>query len=179
VSSTLKRLLWIGLAVAVIAGLLALRLDPATEPDTAAMEPVAVLEVQVAVMAPHLLVERLATIGTIQADERVEIRSEISGILTDILFDEGSRVDAGQLLVQIDDTQYVATRDRAQNRLELARLREARQKDLLDQQLVSQDEYDLALSQLNVLRTELRLAEASWPRHRSGRRSPASSASGR
>lgn len=156
----LKRLLWSVLAVAAIAGLLALRLEPAAKTDVAKPAKAAVLEVRTIVVTPHLLVERLGTIGTIQADERVEIRSEISGILTEILFDEGSRVAAGQLLVQIDDVQYVAARDRAQNRVELARLREARQQDLLHQQLVSQDEYDLALSQLNVLRAELRLAEA-------------------
>lgn len=160
-SSSLKRLLWIGLALAAIGGLLALRIDRAAEPTGAQEETAAVLEVRTVVVTPHPLVERLATVGTIRADERVELHSEISGILTDILFAEGSRVEAGQLLVQIDDAQYVAERDRAENRLELARLREARQKDLLAQHLVSQDEYDLALSQLNIFQAELRLAEAA------------------
>ena len=64
-------------------------------------------------------------------------------------------------LVKIDDEEFVAERDRARYRAELAAQREARQKDLLDQNLISQDEYDITLSQRNVLEAELRLAETA------------------
>ena len=118
------------------------------------------LAVETRVVTPHRLIERFATVGTILADEQVELRSEISGVLREIRFAEGSLVRRAQLLVQLDDAEFVADRDRAQHRLELARLREARQQDLLAQGLTSQEDYDLALSQLNVLQAELRLAEA-------------------
>ena len=160
-SKTVKTLLWIAVAVVVIGGLLARRIDFS---DDAGGEPVQTvaeaLEVEIRIITPHPLVERFATIGTIQADERVEIRSEISGVLEEIHFDEGSRVRSGQLLVQIDDAQFVADQDRAESRVQLARLREERQQGLLDQGLTSQDDYDLALSQLNVLEAELRQANA-------------------
>lgn len=156
-----KRFLWLAIAAIALAGLLVPRLQrsegSAETPARAAEE---ALGVETLVIAPQRLVESFSTVGTIRADEQVEIRSEISGILEEILFEEGSRVAERQLLVRLDDTQFVAERDRATHRLELAKLREARLQDLLEQGLTSQDEYDLSLSQLQVLDAELRLAEA-------------------
>ncbi len=159
-SKTTKSILWLTAALVAAGALLLPRLDSSGaggEGSDAAAEP---LGVETVVMVPHRLVERFATVGTIQADEQIELRSEISGVLREIRFSEGSAVAKGQLLVQIEDAEFVAERDRARHRLELARLREARQQDLLAQGLTSQDEYDLALSQLNVLQAELSLAEA-------------------
>ncbi len=156
-----KSVLWLAAAIIAVGALLLPRLDSAGADREAGRVPAAeALTVETLAVTPHLLVERFATVGTIRADEQIELRSEISGVLREIRFAEGSLVAEGQLLVQIDDAEFVAERDRARHRVELARLREARQQDLLAQGLTSQDEYDLALSQLNVLRAELRLAEA-------------------
>ncbi|MDH3213376.1 MAG: efflux RND transporter periplasmic adaptor subunit [Myxococcales bacterium] len=166
-SKTTKSLLWLALAVLAAAVLLVPRLRSGGEAaGPGAGAPLEPLEVEVLAVAPHRIVERFSTIGTIQADERVEIRSEISGILKRVLFAEGSRVASGQSLVEIDDVELAAERDRALHRVELARLREARQQDLLAQGLTSQEDYDLALSQLNVLAAELRLAEAQLAKTR-------------
>ena len=160
-SRTTKSILWLTAAIAGVAILLVPRLGPSGTGDGGGPAPTAeALAVDTLAVTPHRLVERFATVGTIRADEQVELRSEISGVLREIHFSEGSTVAKGQLLVQIDDAEFVAERDRAQHRLELARLREARQQDLLTQGLTSQEDYDLALSQLNVLQAELRLAEA-------------------
>jgi len=160
VSKATKSLLWLGAALVAVAALLVPRLDSSSgngESDLA--ESAEILEVETLVVTPHRVTERFATVGTIRADEHVEIRSEIAGILAEIHFQEGSRVVSGQLLVQIADGEFVAERDRARYRVELARLREERQQDLVTQGLTSQDDYDLALNQLNVLEAELRLAE--------------------
>ncbi len=159
-SKTTKSLLWLGAAALAVAALLVPRLGSSGGGGPEAPAAEKALEVDVRVLKPHLLVERFATVGTIRADEWVEVRSEISGVLEEILFEEGARVERGQLLARLDDDELAAERDRARHRVELARLREARQQDLLDQGLTSQEEYDLALSQLNVLEAELRLAEA-------------------
>jgi membrane fusion protein (multidrug efflux system) len=167
VTKITKRLLWSALAVLVVGALLVPRIQRSgggeQSPSSA---PAQILEVETHVVNPHRLTQRFATVGSLQAEERVEIRSEISGVLADIRFEEGAWVESGQLLVRIDDVQFVAERDRARHRVELARLREARQQDLLSQQLVSQDEYDLALSQLSVLEAELRLAQAQLDKTR-------------
>ena len=160
-SKTTKTVLWSVIVLLAIAALLVPRLDSSGDNEASGPEEAAeILEVEILVVTPHRLTERFATVGTILADEQIEIRSEIAGIVAEIHFAEGSRVVRGQLLIQIVDSEFVAERDRARYQVELARLREERQQDLFNQGLTSQDEYDLALSRLNVLEAELRLAEA-------------------
>ena len=115
------------------------------------------LQVDVEVLSPTRMVEELATTGTIVANERIELVSEVAGKIVHIHFDEGTRVQAGQLLVELDDSTLQAEAERIRYRLELAERRETRQRELLDQGVISQDDYDLALNQLNVLRSEQRL----------------------
>jgi membrane fusion protein (multidrug efflux system) len=149
-------------AVVLVGGALAPRLLSNASRGVSSLPEAAApaLPVETVVVRPQSLVERLSTTGTVRANEEVELVSEISGKVADVLFREGSRVAAGELLVKIDDTQLRAERDRAAYRLGLAETREARQKRLLGEGLVSQEEYDFALSELNVLRAELELAEA-------------------
>jgi membrane fusion protein (multidrug efflux system) len=109
---------------------------------------------------PTELTERLSTTGTVRANEEVEIVSEISGKISSIHFDEGSRVSAGQLLLKIDDSELLAERQRALYRVELAERDEARQKQLLEDGVIAREAYDVALGELNVLRAELQLIEA-------------------
>ena len=106
------------------------------------------------------LTERLATTGTVRANEEVEIVSEISGKISNIAFKEGSQVAAGQLLLKIDDSELIADRQRAVYRVDLAERAEARQQQLLDDGVISSETYDVALGELNVLRAELQLIEA-------------------
>lgn len=160
-SKITKSLLWFAVAVLALTALLVPRLfSSGGDGDSSPADVIETLEVETLVVTPHRLIEKFATVGTILADEQIEIRSEIAGVIDEIQFEEGSRVVPGQQLVQIVDTEFVAERDRARYQVELAQLREERQKDLFDQGLTSRDDYDLALSRLNVLEAELRLAEA-------------------
>ncbi|MDX1503143.1 MAG: efflux RND transporter periplasmic adaptor subunit [Thermoanaerobaculia bacterium] len=159
-SAKTRTLLALGVVAVAVAALLVPRLREARGEDVTPAEDSEPLEVEVRRLAPGRLVERLATVGTLLPDERVVLRSEIAGVLESIHFDEGSRVRRGDLLARLDDAELAAERDRAHHRVELASRREARQKDLLEQGLTSQEEYDLALSQLEVLQAELRLAQA-------------------
>jgi membrane fusion protein (multidrug efflux system) len=111
-------------------------------------------------VVPIQLTERLTTTGTVRANEEVEIVSEISGKVSDIYFEEGSRVAAGQLLLKIDDSELVAERQRALYRVALAERAEARQRQLLEDGVISSENYDVAFGELNVLRAELQLIEA-------------------
>ena len=160
--SSKRTLVWSGVAVVVVGVLLALRLQPAeTSGLGGGVEEETALPVEVRRMAPRPLVERLATTGTLAADEQVDLRSEIAGTVAAIHFEEGLTTRRGALLVKIDDEEFVAERDRARYRAELAEQRESRQHDLLRQKLISQDDYDITLSQRNVLQAELRLAETA------------------
>lgn len=119
------------------------------------------LPVQVVRVTPRLLVERLSTTGTLRANEAVDIVCQIAGVVRRILFEEGAAVARGDLLVKIDDTELAAQRDRVLFRLRLAEIRETRQRELRDQGITSEQEYDIADNELNVLRAEKRLVEAA------------------
>lgn len=129
-------------------------------PEAGSGAPPPPLPVEVVTMTPRAVAESLATTGTLRANEQVELVAEIAGEVEEILFREGSRVARGQVLARIDRRRVTAERDRAFHRLELALLRERRQSELLRDGLTSQSEYDAALSEANVLRAELLLAEA-------------------
>jgi membrane fusion protein (multidrug efflux system) len=153
---------WVGAILLAFLALLFVRLRSVDPPVAApqAGEGLEALIVETRRLEPARMVERLATTGTIEADEQVTVRSEIAGTVSEIGFDEGTTVRAGTLLIKLDDKELVAQRDRARFRVELARQRETRQADLLRQGLISQDDYDITLNQLNVLEAELRLADA-------------------
>jgi membrane fusion protein (multidrug efflux system) len=126
----------------------------------AAIAPSPTLAVSVHRVRPVDLSEKLATTGSVRANEEVEIVSEISGKVTAIHFQEGGLVAAGDLLLEIDDAELTAERQRALHRVGLAERAEARQLQLLDDGVISSETYDVALGELNVLRSELQLIEA-------------------
>lgn len=112
------------------------------------------------VVTPTTVQDRLMTSGTLRANESVELTSETSGRVTSIQFEEGSRVEAGQLLLTINDSELQAERKRLDYQLQLARDRMQRQERLLEEGGVSQEAYDQTVNEVNVLEAELELVEA-------------------
>ena len=155
-----------GLGIAVALAILVLLAVPKLLEMRRASEPAptgpstSTLAVRVHPVGPKLLTERLAATGTVRANEQVEIVSEISGKISNIHFNEGSRVTAGQLLLKIEDSELLAEQRRALHRVELAERAEVRQQQLLEQGVISSETYDVALGELNVLRAEFQLIEA-------------------
>jgi membrane fusion protein (multidrug efflux system) len=150
------------MALAIVAALAAPKLIQLRRSNSpAAARPSArTLRVDVHRVVPSDVTERLSTTGTLRANEEVEIVSEVSGKISAIHFEEGSRVAAGDLLLKIDDSELLAERQRRLHRVELAKRAEARQQQLLEDGVISSENYDVALGELNVLRAELQLIEA-------------------
>jgi len=157
---------FIGLAAAalILAAVAVPRLFSDSRPSEAAAAPVpaaqTVLPVDVLVLQPKPLKEEFATTGTLRANERVDVVCEIAGVVRTIHFQEGSPVRKGDVLVEIDDTELQAQRDRVESRLKLAELREQRQRELREQGVSSEADYDIAFNELAGLKAELRLTEA-------------------
>ena len=112
------------------------------------------------VTEPERFSERIYTTGSVRADEEVELRSEVSGRITEMHFEEGAWVEEGQLLVKINDAELIPQLRRMQYQINLAKIREERQKSLLDRQAISQDDYDVALNEYNTLIAEQDLIKA-------------------
>jgi membrane fusion protein, multidrug efflux system len=134
--------------------------SPSNESATATSSQQNLLNVEGVVMEFEQLEDKIFTTGTVQANEVVDLRSEVAGKITDILFDEGRPVTGGQLLVKINDSELQAQRRRAQFQLNLAEQREQRQERLLERGGISQEEYDATVNEVNVLISELDLIDA-------------------
>lgn len=104
--------------------------------------------------------EKVSSTGTLLAEEAVELQAEINGKVVALDFREGSRVKKGHLLVKLNDADLQASLERATHRRELATLRERRIKQLLKQGVARQEEYDIALSELDIQNAEVELIRA-------------------
>lgn len=110
--------------------------------------------------------ERTLTTGysaAISGVQTVEIRPQISGMITEILIEEGESVRKGQVLFVIDQTPYkaayeiaVANVKSAEAALSTAQLILESNKNLFEQDVVS--EFDLMTAQNDLTEAEARLA---------------------
>jgi membrane fusion protein (multidrug efflux system) len=92
--------------------------------------------------------------GTVLANEEVELRPEASGKVLRVNFREGTQVSQGELLIKINDADLVAQLKKLDVQIKLSSEQVERQKKLLDIQGISQEEYDIALSQFNSLKSD-------------------------
>ena len=118
------------------------------------------LEVTAVVVSGERLADRVSSVGTILANEEVDVRSEITGRVVAIHFREGARVAKDELLVEINDSELRAQLARAESRLAIARDEATRQKQLFDQTLTSEREYTNAVNEANVASAETDLIKA-------------------
>lgn len=102
----------------------------------------------------------LSLSGSIEANEQVEIRSEVSGIVESINFQEGSIVNKGQLLFKVNDLELRAQLSQANTKESLASENERRAKLLLQKEAISQEEYDVARAEHASTKAQSQLIKA-------------------
>lgn len=88
------------------------------------------------------VVETLPRVANIQANEMVEIKSETDGVVQEIFFQEGQKVEKGQLLLKLDETKLAATLAQAEANFKLSEANFARSQQLFQDKLISQQEFD-------------------------------------
>lgn len=118
------------------------------------------LPVNVVKLQQETLRNQLQVTGTILPNESVNIRPEVSGLVTRIAFKEGQYVTKGTPLLYLDDDELQAQYQRLQYTQKLFETQENRQKQLLAREAISQEEYDIALNQYNTTLSDLKLVEA-------------------
>lgn len=101
---------------------------------------------------------RLETTGRIEPEQSVQVRSQVSGVLEKVLFEEGSYVREGQELFQIDPRSFAAAVQQAKAALardeaqwQEARAREARLAPLVQREYITRQEYEQALATAKAL----------------------------
>lgn len=137
--------------------------------------------VQIAKVRREDVTSRVRAPGKIEPKTQVKISADIMGRITRLLVKEGDRVKRGQLMLQLDDTQYRAAyaQSRALHASAQGRLREAqsswrvadanfaRQKSLYEQKLLSQAEWDAASNAHESARVALSTAQEEITRTQS------------
>jgi multidrug efflux system membrane fusion protein len=100
----------------------------------------------------------IEAVGSVEPEQSVQLRAQVSGILQSVLIKEGDRVKAGQLLFEIDPRTYqaqynqaVAALARDQAQLENARVQQARLEPLLKREFITRQEYDVAVTSAKSL----------------------------
>ena len=104
------------------------------------------------------IAETLALVGTLAANEAIEVKSETDGTIAEIRFEEGQPVKKGDLLIRLDDSKLVASLAEAEANLKLSSTTLERAKGLMAEKLIPQQEFDQAAStfQANHATVELR-----------------------
>ena len=101
--------------------------------------------------------------GKIEPRNEVNVKPQISGIITDILKETGQYVQQGEVIAKVNVIPDMGSLSSAESRVRLANinLKQAevdfeREKNLFEQKLVSADEYDKVRQQLSQAKEELR-----------------------
>ena len=98
--------------------------------------------------------------GIVENYATVALKTQVTGILTDVNFTEGQMVKKGDLLLKIDPRPFeaalkLAKANLAKDAVQLLKNADkeaARQKELLDKGFASQNEYDNAITAAEALR---------------------------
>ncbi len=113
---------------------------------------------------------QLETVGTLRANEQVEIVSEISRKVTGVFMNEGSLVTGGQMLFKLDDADITSRIKKLTLESELAEANMSRGKVLLSKGGMSQERYDelanvhsTLLAEIEVLKVDLSKTEIRAP----------------
>ena len=118
------------------------------------------LSVKAHIIKAEKLANNVITSGTILSNEEVELKGEVAGKIINIYFKEGSSVKKGDLLVKINDAELQAQLAKAKYNLKLLEDREHRQRVLLEREAISQEDYDVSLNELNVVKADIELVKA-------------------
>ena len=118
------------------------------------------LPVNVHIAAPSDLLNGIRTVGTLVANEEVDLTSETAGKVVNIYFKEGSHIKKGDLLAKIYADDIVAQLDRAEQQIKLLSEQVERQRILLEKDAVSRESFDKVQTDYNMTAADISLYKA-------------------
>ena len=101
-------------------------------------------------------------VGTIEADESITVVSEIDATVVSLPFVEGSRVQKGDLIAKLDDSQLIAEVNRTEALYMQNQANYKRVKDVVDQKAGTPQDLDDATAALKVAEANLALARSRF-----------------
>jgi len=174
-SRRIKRVVWVTLVVAMVSGALVIRRQV-----TAQTPPLMHYETVVADRGP--LVAKVTATGTLSALVSVQVGSQVSGRVEEILVDFNSPVKKGDVIARLDPLLFQAALDQSRANLLTAesavktaeaQARNAertfeRAKALVDQKLMAPSDFDTAQSNSEVAAAQVESAKSSLEVARAG-----------
>lgn len=131
--------------------------EEGAEAIPAAAQAQAATPVKAMVVKSGPLQDIISVNGSTMPEEEVTITSEVPGKITKILFKEGSWVKQGTPLVQLDNEELKAQRERLMVQKELTQTIAERLKNLYEKEGVSLQEYEIAEAEAEQVVAELAL----------------------
>lgn len=104
--------------------------------------------------------EQVSVVGSLAANESVDIKSELDGVIEAIGFEEGGRIDEGTVLFRIDRRKLEASLAEAAANLKLAETTLERYAALAQSRAVSQQEVDTSQTEFEARRASVDLMRA-------------------
>ena len=108
------------------------------------------------------LVDEVEALGTTRAREAVEITPRISSVITSINFREGQAVEAGAVLVELDNAEERAALSEAEANVIDSRAQFRRARELLESRTVSESQVQQLEATMNADEARLRAAQARF-----------------
>ncbi|TNF34150.1 MAG: efflux RND transporter periplasmic adaptor subunit [Gammaproteobacteria bacterium] len=102
----------------------------------------------------------LQSVGSLVAINGINVSTEVSGIVSDIVFTSGQPVNKGDVLIRLDDSVDEAALEALRAESKLAEVQFSRAKDLLKQRVTSKSEYDEAQAKYDAARARVKQQEA-------------------
>ena len=106
------------------------------------------------------IVDEIEALGTARANESIEIRPRIASLVERVAFEEGQRVDAGELLIELENSEIKAGLALAEASLSESRSLYDRSKSLANTQAISASNLEQLLAQVQVNQAQVEAARA-------------------
>lgn len=155
-------------ALAASLALVSCSKDPKNEQQASAAQQMPPVEVGVIVAQPQNVEQSVELSGRTTAYQISEVRPQTSGVILKRLFAEGSYVQSGQALYEIDSSVNRATVDNAranllrqQANLNALKVKEGRYRKLVDTNAISKQEYDDILAQVKLAEADVSASQAA------------------
>ncbi len=111
-------------------------------------------------VVPRVVLEKISVVGSLTANESIDVKSQVEGKVTEIHFEEGQKVAKGDVLLVLDREKLEASMAEAKANYDMAQTTFNRMKSLVDQGAVSKQEFDQVQSQVAAKQAQLDLISA-------------------
>jgi membrane fusion protein (multidrug efflux system) len=102
----------------------------------------------------------LDSVGSLVANNGIDVSTEVSGIVSKIVFNSGQHVEQGQELIRLDDAVDVAALEALRAESRLMKVKFNRASGLLKKRVLSQSEYDEAKASYDAAKARVKEQEA-------------------